>query len=218
MLKISPRPTRRTRAKYGGAKPSVESRLLAAYERLLEAGQSFASISIEQLAAEAGMARGTFYLHFRDKGELVARLLNQLTDEMVRSFGTWVDNAELATRKDVQAAVTGMIKSFKRHKAIIAAVRDTMISDPIVVDLYSKMVDKIAALAQKSIATVKRRELSRRGATEDVANLLTWSIALYCTHCIDKSASIDFDRVAKAFGYICNSSIFADEPHGRGDS
>jgi len=211
MLKIPPRPTRRTRAKYGGAKPTVESRLLAASERLLAAGNNFASISIEQLAAEAGMARGTFYLHFRDKGELVARLLNQLTDEMVQSFGTWVDHAELATRKDVQAAVTGMIRSFKRHQAIIAAVRGTMISDPVVADLYSKMVHKIAALAQKSIATVKRRDLSRRGANEDVASLLTWSIALYCTHCIDKPTSIDADRVAKAFGYICNSAIFSDE-------
>jgi TetR/AcrR family transcriptional regulator, ethionamide resistance regulator len=157
------------------------------------------------------MARGTFYLHFRDKGELVARLLNQLTDEMVQSFGTWVDHAELATRKDVQAAVTGMISSFNRHQAIIAAVRDTMISDPVVADLYSMMVNKIATLAQKSVATVKRRELSRRGANEDVASLLAWSIALYCTHCFDRPAHLDPDRAAKAFGYICNSAIFADE-------
>lgn len=210
MLNISPRPTRRTRSKHGGVKPTVESKLLAASERLLSAGQSFATLSVEQLTTEAGIARGTFYLHFRDKGELVARLLNQLTEEMVQSFGPWVHHADIAKRKDVQASVASMIDSFKKHQVIIAAVRDTMISDPVVAGLYADMINKIGALARQSVATVKRRRLSRQGASDDVANLLAWSIALYCTHCIEKLDRADLARVAKAFGYICNSAIFAD--------
>jgi AcrR family transcriptional regulator len=211
---VPPRPTRRTRAKYGGTKPTVEARLLAATETLLSQGNSFATLSVEQLAAEAGMARGTFYLHFRDKGELVARLLDQLTHEMVRSFGVWGENAEFATRKDVQAAVNGMISTFRKHHVIVATVRDTMVSDKNVAALYGQMVEKIAFIAQRSISTVKRRGLSRPGATDDVAALLAWNIALFCTHCLDVRDDAGFRKLSKSFGYICNSVIFADGADG----
>ncbi|MGH7963049.1 MAG: TetR/AcrR family transcriptional regulator [Candidatus Binatia bacterium] len=211
MLKIPPRPTRRTRAKRGGTKPTVEARLLAATERLLSQGHSFAMLSIEQLAAEAGMARATFYLHFRDKGELVARLMDYFTQELTESFGTWVQNANIAERKDVRAAVSGMVETFKAHQAIVVAVRDTMPHDKVVEVLFEKMMETISAMAQRSLGTVKRQGRSRPGATEDVADTLAWIVALYCTYCMDKREGVSVERVAKALGYICESAIFADE-------
>jgi AcrR family transcriptional regulator len=211
MLNIAPRPTRRTRAKHGGVKPSIETRLLAATERLLRRGHSFATLSVEQLAAEAGMARGTFYLHFRDKGELVARLLDQLTREMVDSFGTWTGDAEIAQRKDVFAAVTGMVRTFKKHQVIVAAVRDTMVADRNVASLYVKMIETIASLARQSVATVRKRGMSRPGATDAVADMLTWAVALYCTHCIEKADAAALGKASQALGYICTSAIFSDD-------
>lgn len=40
--------------------------------------------SVEQIAAEVGMARGTFYLYFPDKGSLFAALAEQLYGPLVR--------------------------------------------------------------------------------------------------------------------------------------
>jgi AcrR family transcriptional regulator len=49
--------------------------LLEAMERLLSQGQSFSALTVETLASEAGIARATFYLRFKDKSALVASLL-----------------------------------------------------------------------------------------------------------------------------------------------
>lgn len=211
MLKISPRPTRRTRAKQRDAKPTVEARLLAATERLLSQGHSFATLSIEQLAAEAGMARATFYLHFRDKGELVARLMDHFTQELIESFGTWIQDADIAERKDVRAAVSGMVETFNAHQAIVAAVRDTMPHDKVVKALFEKMQETISTMGQRSLATVKRKGRSRPGATGHVMDTLAWIVALYCTYRMDKGDGASVERVAKSLGYICESAIFADE-------
>lgn len=212
MLEISPRPTRRTRAKHETKKPSIEERLLAATERLLGQGQNFGSLTVAQLTKEAGMARATFYLHFKDKGELVARLIDQLTQEMILSFGVWTRNAERAKQADVRVAVEGMIRTFKKHQAIISAVRDTMATDENVSMLYVKMGKTIASLASESISTVARQGSGRKEAGPDIADALTWSIVLWCTHFIGQSDEKELNKTIKVFSVICNSTIFSDEP------
>ena len=108
---IGPRPTRRTRSKHGGKKPTIEERLLAAMERMLEQGQRFVSLSVEELAAEAGMSRGTFYSHFRDKNELIARLMSLITDEIVDSAGSWLGpdpGGQRPRREEMQTTMVGV--------------------------------------------------------------------------------------------------------------
>lgn len=211
MARIEPRPTRRTRAKIGSApKLSIEERLLAAMERLLKKGHRFASLSVEQLTEEAGIARGTFYLHFRDKGELVARLMGHFAEEMVQSTGTWFSDAEGADHRDVQQALVGLVRAFKKHQAILAAINDTAPYDENVAALYRKAVETIAAKSRRSLKTVKRKGLSRPGATDDVADVLSWMIVMYCARFVGERNGAELDRLARSLGYISASTAFAD--------
>lgn len=54
--------------------------LNSAYELFLE--QGFESVTIQEIAARAGVAKGTFYLYFHDKDELKAQLIAQKSNEM----------------------------------------------------------------------------------------------------------------------------------------
>ena len=67
--------TRRSRATTDTSPPAAMDRLVEAFERLLARGESFTTISVEELAREAGMARATFYLHCRNKGQLVSHAM-----------------------------------------------------------------------------------------------------------------------------------------------
>lgn len=211
MPRIQPRPTRRTRAR-NGEQPrlSIEDRLLAAMERLLEKGHRFAALSVEQLTDEAGIARGTFYLHFRDKGELVARLMGQVTEEIIQSTGTWMSNAEDAGRPQIHQALSGMVGIFKKHQAVMAAVNDTAPYDQKVAALYKKMVDEICEQSRRSLRTVKRKGLSRTGATDDVADVMSWMIVLYCARFVGERDGADLDRLARSLGYIGACTAFSD--------
>ena len=211
MARIEQRPTRRTRAKRGGEpKLSIDDRLLGAMERLLEKGHRFGVLSVEQLTDEAGIARGTFYLHFRDKGELVARLMSHVTEELVQSTGVWMSNAEAAQSRDMQQALIGMVRSFKKHQAILAAINDMAATDEKVAALYDAMVDTICARSRKSLALVKRQGRSRPGATDDVADVMSWMVVLYCTRFVGERDGAALDKLAKSVGYICTTTAFAD--------
>lgn len=207
---IQGRPTRRTLAKHGGEKISIESRLLAATERLLEKGHKFAALTTDDLATEAGIARATFYLHFRDKGELVARIMGQLTEELVRSNGEWLSEGEDLSPESVQKAVSGTVKTFKKHQAIVAAINDTAPFDDNVATQYLKMIDAICAQSRRSFSTVRRHGQSKAGATDDVSDILTWMVVLYTARFVNRSSGADLARLAKAISYICNSAIFPE--------
>lgn len=211
MTQIAPRPTRRTRAKQGDQpKQSIEDRLLAATERLLEQGHRFAALSVEQLTDEAGIARGTFYLHFRDKGELVTRLMSQVTEEIIASSGTWMSDADAADHHELQQALVGMVATFKKHQAILAAVNDTAPYDRNVAGLYKTMVDRICAQSRVSLGIIQRKGLSRPGATDDVAEVLSWMIVMYCARFVGERNGAELERLAESLGYISASTAFAD--------
>ncbi|MCX7062476.1 MAG: TetR/AcrR family transcriptional regulator [Nevskia sp.] len=211
MAQIAPRPTRRTRARLGDQpKPSIEDRLLAAMERLLDQGHRFAALSVEQLTGEAGIARGTFYLHFRDKGELVARLMSQVTEEIIASTGTWMSDAHAARPPELQQALVGMVATFKKHQAILAAVNDTAPYDQTVASLYKTMVDRICAQSRVSLGIIQNKGLSRPGATDDVAEVLSWMIVMYCARFVGERNGPDLARLAESLGYISASTAFAD--------
>ncbi len=210
MAVLGSQSTRRTRAKYGGKKESVDERLLAAMERLLERGQKFGSLSVEQLASEAGMARGTFYLHFKDKGELVARLMEVVTDDIVRDSGAWLAFADKPQRADIESALLGVANAFRKHRAIVSALNDTASSDPAVEALYMAMMRAICVRCRHSVNAVRRQGLARDEAGDDVADALSWFVVLYFGRFAGVLEGAEFDRLTAAVTHICATAVFLD--------
>lgn len=197
------RPRRRT--------PSVDTRLLAAIERLRAQGQAFGSVSVEALVAEAGIARATFYLHFKDKGALVARLLGRITDDVVASAGIWFDDARNAGPAEVRAALVGIVGTFKKHQTVFAAVADMARTDAEVAALHQQMMDRLCAASRTAVADVRAAGRAAPGADDALADLLTWLIELYCARFIsqldDRALQALIDRLA----HVCARAIFLPE-------
>ena len=132
---------------------NMEERLQLALERLLARGLTITAISIDALAREAGIARATFYLHFRDKGELVARLIARIEDEVVGAGGLWFVHAEDARFEDLRAAMARFFAAYMKHHAILAAAAETAPYDTQVATLHKRM---LARFVGESAQAVKR--------------------------------------------------------------
>lgn len=132
--------------------PRVEDRLLVAIESLLESGQKFGALTVEQLAKEAGIGRATFYLHFRDKGELVRRLMRKLTAEVTESAGGWFRSGGDVDRRSMHFALHGIVGTFKKHQAVLAAVTDIAPFDPAVAEAHAQMMDELCKLSRKAVS------------------------------------------------------------------
>lgn len=179
-------------------------------EQLLEKGVRFGAVTVEELMEEAGMARATFYTHFRDRGELVMRLMRLVVEELAESTGTWIADAKNAHRADMEAALFGMVQTFKKHQAVLAAITDMAPSDQGVSDLYEQMMEALCIKARRSLRAVKREGRSRPDASDDVAEIMTRMVTMYCVRYVGERDGKALDKLSKSLGYICASVAFAD--------
>lgn len=188
--------------------PKVEEQLLEAIESLLASGQTFGSLTVAQLAREAGIGRATFYLHFRDKGELVRRLMRQLTAEVVHSAGAWFTEGGAVDRRSMQAALHGIVATFKKHQAVLAAVSDMAPFDPAVAEAHEQMMDELCALSRKAVARVRKDGRASRMATPELATTLTWFLELYCARFIAGRNARQLHALVDVFAHVCGNAIF----------
>jgi AcrR family transcriptional regulator len=63
---------------------ATERQIAAATRELLDDGESFADLSIDMIAARAGISRTAFYDYFRDKRELLIRLVGEAMEPIMR--------------------------------------------------------------------------------------------------------------------------------------
>jgi len=193
-------PTRRTRAKPVADRPRIEDKLLQAMEKLLAEGGSFSSVSIEQLTKAAGIARATFYLHFRDKGELVTRLMGRVRQEIVASAGLWFEHAERAQREDMRRALRGILGVYQKHHVIIAGVAR----------LWRETMEALCAESRRAILSLRQVGRASEAATPLLADTLTWSV----NHCAlqygRRLRGAQLEKLADTLTHICWNAIVAD--------
>jgi TetR/AcrR family transcriptional regulator, ethionamide resistance regulator len=96
---------------------AVESAVLAATDRLLAGGASFTELGIGQIAAEAGIARPTFYLYFSDKSELLLRLAESLQIGVLEQTSDVAVDLEAITQ-----AYRDGLAFYRERKHLLAAV------------------------------------------------------------------------------------------------
>lgn len=155
---------------------AMRQRLLAAVERLVDDGVSFTELSVERLAAEAGISRSTFYVHFQDKTDIVLRLTRTVLTELRAVSGTWWAVAEHARAADLRQAVTAIVDVYRRHGAGFTVVAETSAYDA---DVAREMRSLMQAIIDDTRAAIERGQAAgvmRAVRPEETATVLTWMV------------------------------------------
>ncbi|MEV4626515.1 TetR/AcrR family transcriptional regulator [Micromonospora sp. NPDC049523] len=130
-----------TRRPYLGPeqRAGVEAQVLAATERLLADGSTFTELGIQRIAAEAGVARSTFYVHFRDKTDLVVRLAGTMVQTAFDLVRSWRPEQGVAGLEDVLLRV---IRHYRDRAHVLRAVNEVSAYDPAVQSLWNAELDR----------------------------------------------------------------------------
>ncbi|GIF75848.1 TetR/AcrR family transcriptional regulator [Asanoa siamensis] len=116
-----------------GRPASAEADILAATERLLIDGASFTELGIQQVCAEAGVARSTFYIHFRDKTDLLMRLAAGLTRTSFTIASAWEPKDGVDAVAD---AFLQVVAIYREHAAVLRAITEVATYDRTVRDYW----------------------------------------------------------------------------------
>lgn len=95
---------------------STPERVVAATARLLRT-QSLSTLTVEAVAASAGVSRQTVYRHFGDRGGLIEALVLHEEQELTRAAELAVEGAE-DLEEAILRATTTLLKSARAHPLI----------------------------------------------------------------------------------------------------
>lgn len=91
----------------------LETSLLALLEE-----QEITDITVGEIARRAGVNRNTFYLHYRDKDDLLAQTLEDLFEELTAPSREFVEAHEVLRPDVVPAATLGLFSRLGQHPAL----------------------------------------------------------------------------------------------------
>ena len=149
---------------------AAEAGVLAATERLLATGASFTELGIGAIAAEAGIARPTFYLYFADKTELMLRLVETLGAGVLEATNETPIDLEAIT----QAYRDGLV-FFRARRHVIAAVLEVAGYDSAVRAAWGAIMDRFVRREVTLLRT--EQEAGRTPAEldpETAAEIINW--------------------------------------------
>ena len=96
------------------ARPARE-RIVDAATRLFY-GEGIRAVSVDAIAAKAGVTKKTLYYHFRSKDDLVAAYLASRDQPNLKLFERWFDQAEGGLPEKVEAMFLGAAASARHPK------------------------------------------------------------------------------------------------------
>jgi TetR/AcrR family transcriptional regulator, ethionamide resistance regulator len=135
----------------------------------------FRDLSVEQVMARTTLSRSSFYVYFRDRHDLVLRVVEEIGNQLFAMAERWFagtgDPAE-----DVLAALEGVVTVYAEHGPVMRAIGDAAAVDPDVEGVYDALVRRfvsaIATHIDEEIAAA--RMLPLRDASE-TAFALAWT-------------------------------------------
>jgi AcrR family transcriptional regulator len=154
----------------------MERRLLEATEQLVGEGASFTELSVERLASAAGISRSTFYVHFKDKGDLARRLAATVLTELREVSSRWWDVSENVVRADLEAVISAIVDVYRRHGAVFTAVMETSTYDPAVAGELRDLMEGIIAATRAAVERGQAAGVMRPVAPAETAAVLTWMV------------------------------------------
>jgi AcrR family transcriptional regulator len=201
-------------ARQGSRDPrrAIEDSLLQATERLLGDGYRFTEVSVEQLAKAAGISRSTFYVYFRDKGDLIGRLTTRVADQLVDAFERWWRIAAEASIEDLREAVVAVLAVYEQHQAVLSALVETATYDPGAAGVFNGTMMQFSQTTRRAIAAVRSAGRAQAGLPDELPEVLTYmverSVYLLARGADDRQRA----RLADALTHVVWHAIYAPAP------
>lgn len=205
-----PSVTRKRQSSRAARRDEIRHRLLEAVERLLEAGESFTEISVERMVAEAGLARSTFYLYFQDKGDLLVAWFAEITGELESAARGWWDLGPQATREDLRAALETIVKTYRPHTHLMAAMYDAAAYDAEVRSPVTAMMKRnIAGLRKHIRAGQEAGSVDPTLLADQTAGWLTWMAERGLHQLVRTASDAEVERLVDAYTGIIWNTLYA---------
>ena len=179
---------------------AAQREIVAAAEQLLRE-RPFRELTVDEVMRRTGLSRPSFYVYFKDRHELVLRLVQHLFDEILVVANTWLQASEAGPQM-LREAWVGIVDVYGQHSAVLRALADAAVDDPDVEQAYGQLVHGFV----EATATHLQREIDAGNApdadAEEVAKAIVWMAERYLYHSFAPHATTPPETVVETMSTV----------------
>jgi len=156
---------------------AAEREIVEAAEALLRE-KPFRDLTVDDLMRRTGLSRPSFYVYFRDRHDLVLKVVEHIGGELFAMSERWYSGTGEGSAL-VREAIDGVVGVFAEHGPVLRALADAASEDPRVEAAYlaliQRFVDATARHIEQEIAAGRVLPLDPVSS----ATALTWMMERY---------------------------------------
>jgi TetR/AcrR family transcriptional regulator, ethionamide resistance regulator len=155
----------------------AEREILESAERFLRE-RPLRELTIDEVMAGTGLSRPAFYVYFRDRHDLVLRLIGEIGIELFEMADKWLRGG------DLRAGVEGVVAVYAKHGPVLRAISDAAVDDPDVEQAYHGLVQRFIDATADHIRAEQRRGRAEGMTAKRTAAALVWMNERYLSMCL----------------------------------
>jgi AcrR family transcriptional regulator len=135
-------------------------------------------LTIDEVMSGTGLSRPAFYVYFRDRHDLVLRLIGEIGAELFEMADKWLKGG------DLRGGVEGVVAVYAKHGPVLRAISDAAVDDPEVEDAYHALVQRFIDATADYIRTEQRDGRAEGMTARRTAAALVWMNERYLSMCL----------------------------------
>lgn len=182
----------------------AEREILDAAEAFLR-GRPLRELTIDEVMAETSLSRPAFYVYFRDRHDLVLRLIGEIGAELFEMADIWLKGG------DLPASVDGVVAVYAKHGPVLRAISDAAVDDPDVEQAYHGLVQRFIDATAEHIRSEQRQGRAEGMTARRTAAALIWMNERYLSMCLGGQKQLKPRDVAETLHQIWARTLYLEK-------
>ena len=188
---------------------AAQREIIAAAEQLLRE-RPFRELTVDEVMRRTGLSRPSFYVYFKDRHDLVLRLVQHLASEMLVVANRWYEAAEPSPAM-LREALEGSIEVYGEHSAVLRALADAAVDDPQVEEAHGQLVSGFVEITARHIEVqVAAGRMLPMHPTE-TAKAMIWMVERYLYHAFGPTNPVPPGRVLDTVHTIMVRTLYGEK-------
>lgn len=197
--------------KHGQARrDELRARVLEAVERQLRSGATYAEVMVNDVVAEAGISRSTFYAYFVDKTNLLRTWYEDFTKVILDAAQAWWSLDGTATKQDVRGALEQIMDAYRAHPELMTATHEAIGADHGVREAVDTAMRRYIGGLQSHIETGQAGKfIDPALPAAETAYWLQWMAERGLHRMVHAESEVGQERLAEAYAGIVWNTLYA---------
>jgi AcrR family transcriptional regulator len=194
----------------GRRRAATEARITGATRDLLEEGFAFADLNIEQIASRAGISRTAFYDYFRDKRDLLMRLVEEATAPILREADELVGGRPSGP-DEIPHTIAAAVEFSRNERQVFRATVEAAAYDPVIRAFWQDQVlGRFVDVIERRIEGQQERQIALAGNARGLALSLVMMVVATLYQHASHDVGMSDDEVAETLVAVAVRAVYGD--------